>query len=391
MSLTILKRIRKDNKYTYHETIINDESDLLSWINKNIGVHKYVGINKKLSNFIKPLIINDIKISHKKFLRDVIKESGSVKTQSSIHFWTARGYSKDNANKKAKEFQSKSSKAFANKLKKDPDKYKGYNSTQIEYWINKGYSEIEAREKLRERQTTFSLEKCIKKYGKEKGTKIFNERQLKWSLSRQQSLNEGVWDWDSCGMSFTKWESKYGSSWVNVFVDSINNKSNIRNKDLYKTIKKHYKNIESYLLNLPLEEFKPLSNIGLVNYLTKKTPIQLKEFWCKENGVQFIKTKFGNISYDNENFYQSEGEFEIGKYLESIGVNFDIHKQYETTSYITDFYLPKFDMYIEYMGMNGKSYYEKQKALNKLGFKIIWSSDINFIKNKINEKIQGNK
>jgi hypothetical protein len=48
-------------------------------------------------------------------------------------------------------------------------------------------------------------------------------------------------------------------------------------------------------------------------------------------------------------------------------------------------------MYIEYMGMNGKSYYEKQKALNKLGFKIIWSSDINFIKNKINEKIQGNK
>jgi len=78
MSLTILKRIRKDNKYTYHETIINDESDLLSWINKNIGVHKYVGINKKLSNFIKPLIINDIKISHKKFLRDVIKESGSL-------------------------------------------------------------------------------------------------------------------------------------------------------------------------------------------------------------------------------------------------------------------------------------------------------------------------
>ena len=43
------------------------------------------------------------------------------------------------------------------------------------YW-----DEEEARKILAERQCTFSLQTCIDKYGKEEGTKIFNERQEKW-------------------------------------------------------------------------------------------------------------------------------------------------------------------------------------------------------------------
>ena len=54
------------------------------------------------------------------------------------------------------------------------------NTNQVKYWINKGYSEEDAKKMVSERQKTFSLEKCIEKYGEEKGLEIFKNRQLKW-------------------------------------------------------------------------------------------------------------------------------------------------------------------------------------------------------------------
>lgn len=57
---------------------------------------------------------------------------------------------------------------------------KGRNTNQVEYWIKKGFSEEEAKIKVRERQRTFTIEKCIEKYGKEQGTKRWQERQEKW-------------------------------------------------------------------------------------------------------------------------------------------------------------------------------------------------------------------
>jgi len=57
------------------------------------------------------------------------------------------------------------------------------STNQIEYWIKKGYSEEEAKEKVSERQRTFTLEKCIEKYGLEDGYKRWKERQEKWKKS----------------------------------------------------------------------------------------------------------------------------------------------------------------------------------------------------------------
>lgn len=44
-------------------------------------------------------------------------------------------------------------------------------------------TEEEAKLALKKRQSTFSLKKCIEKYGVEEGTKKFNERQEKWQKS----------------------------------------------------------------------------------------------------------------------------------------------------------------------------------------------------------------
>lgn len=58
-------------------------------------------------------------------------------------------------------------------------------ATTIEYYLKRGFSEEEAKIKLKERQATFSLEKCIEKYGEVEGKKKWEERQQKW----QNTLN----------------------------------------------------------------------------------------------------------------------------------------------------------------------------------------------------------
>jgi G:T-mismatch repair DNA endonuclease (very short patch repair protein) len=51
--------------------------------------------------------------------------------------------------------------------------------TQLEYWLER-YEDDIAKKLYADRQSTFTLEKCIKKYGFVAGTEIFNNRQENW-------------------------------------------------------------------------------------------------------------------------------------------------------------------------------------------------------------------
>lgn len=62
-------------------------------------------------------------------------------------------------------------------------------SNRLEYWIARGMTEQEAKEALSARQSTFSLEKCISKYGKERGFELWKNRQTKW-LNTMSSKTE---------------------------------------------------------------------------------------------------------------------------------------------------------------------------------------------------------
>ena len=75
---------------------------------------------------------------------------------------------------------------FINKRKYLPEN----NPTTIEYYINKGYNQDEAKILRRNRQRTFTLEKCIEKYGESEGKKVFKERQIKWVEKLQKSFLE---------------------------------------------------------------------------------------------------------------------------------------------------------------------------------------------------------
>ena len=60
----------------------------------------------------------------------------------------------------------------------------------IEYWLAKGYNEEEAKQLISKSQKTFSLEKCIEKYGLEEGVKRFEKRQDKWIKSLRKNFSK---------------------------------------------------------------------------------------------------------------------------------------------------------------------------------------------------------
>lgn len=84
----------------------------------------------------------------------------------------------------SEEFKNKQAeikqKAYDNSLAKPENR-----STTIEYWKTKGCTDDEAKKNIFDRQQTFTLEKCIKRYGKDNGQTVWQDRQIKW----QETLN----------------------------------------------------------------------------------------------------------------------------------------------------------------------------------------------------------
>ena len=122
----------------------------------------------------------------KKFFENIITDSEkqllSVCTQMSTDFWLIRGYSEDEAKEKVSIVQSKNSKK---RHAKPIENRKHEFNTCIEYYTKRGMSIEEAKIALIDRQATFSLEKCIERYGEDLGNIEFEKRQTKW----QETLN----------------------------------------------------------------------------------------------------------------------------------------------------------------------------------------------------------
>ena len=68
------------------------------------------------------------------------------------------------------------------------------DATRLDYYTSRGLSEHDAKAALSKRQNTFSLEKCIKKYGQSEGLEIFNQRQVKWLASFNNKSEEELAD-----------------------------------------------------------------------------------------------------------------------------------------------------------------------------------------------------
>lgn len=154
--------------------------------------------NKDFESFKRYNFESDIvKCRFKKFYEDNINETVSLRKIKyncnaknfnvlSKDFYLERGWDEDYAIKKISETQHDRSLKSAEKMTDDRQ------PAQIGYWLKKGYSLEEAKKQLHIRQCTFSREKCIEKYGIEKGLIIFEQRQKKWqnTIYERYSLDE---------------------------------------------------------------------------------------------------------------------------------------------------------------------------------------------------------
>lgn len=80
---------------------------------------------------------------------------------------------------------------LTNRANTTREKNHSYNST-IEFYLSRGYSKKEAKSLLSERQRTFSLAKCIEKYGKEEGYRRWKARQEKWQNTLKSKSPEEI-------------------------------------------------------------------------------------------------------------------------------------------------------------------------------------------------------
>lgn len=140
------------------------------------------------------------------------------KSHQSKEYWIKKGFSEEESTDKANNVLNMIHKKTWDKRKNNPELYKDINSTQINYWIKKGYSINDAKEKIKERQRTFTLDICIKKYGEELGTKIFKERQIKWSEKIEKKYKNG---------DFVKFKNDMYSFDESELMETICNKLNI--------------------------------------------------------------------------------------------------------------------------------------------------------------------
>ena len=137
--------------------------------------------------------------------------------KNSLEYWTSRGYSVEEAKALRSEFQNVGFESRRKFEQENPDVARTRRRMCKEFWTTRGYSEEEAAEKVRERQRTFTLEKCILKYGEQEGVRRWQERQDKWLKSFNDKTPEELAD------------INYRKSEYNRLLDP----SNIRNEEFF--------------------------------------------------------------------------------------------------------------------------------------------------------------
>jgi hypothetical protein len=112
------------------------------------------------------------------------------RSRNCIEFWINKGYSEEEAKIEVKKVMDEIHQKTSKKLKSNPEKYASKYPTKIEYYLDKGMTAEDAKIKISEIQNRFSLNKCIEKYGKEDGVRIFLDRQNKWMLTMENKTDE---------------------------------------------------------------------------------------------------------------------------------------------------------------------------------------------------------
>jgi hypothetical protein len=184
--------------------------------------------------------LKDLNDKRKETFKETVKEMKKNDpnfTKSWSHqcldFWLKKGYSEEEAKKEVDKALDNMHKKTWEKRKEHPELYLDVNTTQIGYWVKKGYTLAQSRRMISDRQKTFTLDKCIKKYGEVEGTNVYNERNFKWNEKMKKLYSEG---------KYVKYDfnNKFYSKIEKIFVETLIEKMNLSKEDVYCLDKQYY-------------------------------------------------------------------------------------------------------------------------------------------------------
>jgi len=306
--------------------------------------------------------------------------------KNNVEYWLEKGYSKEESENKRNEFQIKNGRKFVIKYKTNENFKKEVDSKRdnnLNYWLNKGYSEKEAKEKLSNRQITFSKEICINKYGKNKGIEIWKKRQEKWMRSLKDS------DYDGYSKKGIKLKNKIEKYSIEKLIGSLS----LKNKNLFIELFKKCNTIEEFI-NMYSDTFNEDDKLSLYKIILPIKKLKILQIFYNTSEshimsliipkITRIKSMYSYYSWFNNHICRSDGEYIIANFLFKNNIDYIYEKKYENSVYKCDFYLTKYDLYVEYLGMikqNKKNPYKtKLNFLDKDNINYIASDNINEIK-----------
>lgn len=157
------------------------------------------------------------------------------------------------------------------------------SDTNIQYYLDRGYDENTSKEMLSERQRTFTLEKCIEKYGEVEGLNKWNERNQRWQKSLLDNGNI------KCGYSKISQE---------LFYELLNNYNYENMKNVYFATKNKEYYISLKNTGFFIYDFVDLNNMKVIEYNGDQyhaNPLIYKENdyphpYYKENGPSALET-----------------------------------------------------------------------------------------------------
>jgi hypothetical protein len=329
-------------------------------------------------------------------------------------YWIHRGYSEDDAVLQTELHLMNTERAFVLKYGENEGKKKfnekktkegKFNSQRsIDYWISRGYNEADAKLKIKEKQTTFTLDKCIDKYGVDVGTKKFKDRQNNWVKKLNDRADIDEINKKKTSKSLDIIMKKNPDNYIDVYFNF-----NIKNKSLEVLLNPTKTNNYVEFLNTVKNNFifnskvlKSIAQIKLFHFVFTKTFDEIYNDLKKIYGYRKTNTQiYGNIFVLDGYIFRSLGEKIIYEKLKDLNIKFNYDKFYpEQKNFKYDFYLIDYDIYIEYFGMlkvkttsknenilrNYKIKCEKklELCLNN-NYKFIFSGDENEIVEKINK------
>jgi hypothetical protein len=336
------------------------------------------------------------------------EEEARYKTNSfrkcNIEYWTSRGYTEEEAKIQISEFSRRAGKIYSKKLKDNPKRYQGILDTQVLYWIKKGYTEEESIEKVKERQRTVTLEKMIKRYGEKEGTVRYHLRTKRWLETLNSKSDEEKKEINkkkSRSFKTILKECNYDKQKaVEVFIKSQGIKNFIYNYDEYLNKLIDIVNTNYAYLYSTFEWF---SKHNIAQYYLDYFEISKKQLkkdlykrgieFPKQN-IIFFNTRGGfrhwKLITNSGKILRSSHEINFYHLLKENNIEYEIEKYYEGTNLRCDFYLPKYNHFIEIVGDIKNDYYISKMLYkqSKFGSILIASNEeqLDFIERLINDK-----